>query len=444
MAHVSRKRAWGEGLAGEEAGATSSARREGIWQAEAPQDDAQARRTGLQRRLVRRWAHAVAPLVVVGLALVLLATAYYVRFGFTRQLWGSHGPSAVPVWLAFNDIGRHWALRAGYQAEAIPQSGYDGQFYYYLARDPGVIFACVQPSPQCPIDASPLREERILYPMTARLLTGGDPAALHVALFAINVAAILITVFLVGRLCIAAGASRWLGAAASLFVGEVQGLLRDLADPYAVMWTILAVYLLRKRRPLLTGLSVAAAVLTREQLVLVLPLLGLPWLAQKRWRDAALFFIPALVPFIAWQVVLRVIFGQWGFAGSVASTRGVRWPFLGLWQYRGGPEFVVTAAFVAVPLVAAAALAALWTRRHGIRALLTDPVPLVVLLYAALASLTAYAEWEGTWSSSRLVAPVAVMGVVIAAGLTPRLRWAYGGLLATTALAVFLIVPVLY
>ena len=405
---------------------------------------------GKQRRStgVREWLRAavrsIAPALVVALGLMALATVYYVRFGFTQRPWGGHGPSAVPVWLAFNDIGQVFAARVGDAVDAVPLSGYDGQFYYFIARDPGAIFTCAKSLTHCPIDASPLREERILYPMTAHLLTGGHPRALHVALFLIDFASILLTVLLVGKLCVAAGASRWLGAAAGLFLGEVQGLVRDLADPYAVLWTVLAVYLLRKNRPLFTGLAVAAAVLTREQLVLVLPLLGLPWLAQRRWRDAALFFIPALVPFIAWQVALRVIFGQWGFAGSVATTRGLRWPFLGLWQYRNGPEFALTVAFVAVPLVAAAALAVLWTRRHGIRALLTDPVPLVVLLYAVLASLTAYAEWEGTWSSSRLVAPIAVLGVVIAAGLAPRLRWAYGGLLAMTALATFLIVPVLY
>jgi hypothetical protein len=394
--------------------------------------------------LARLRDSAAAPVLVVALGLVLLAGVYYVRFGFTQRPWGGHGPSAVPVWLAFNDIGHVFAARVGDAAEAVPVLGYDGQFYYFMARHPSVILTCASSLTHCPIDASPLREERILYPMTARLLTGGDPAALHVALFLIDFASILLTVLLVGKLCIAAGASRWLGAAAGLFVGEIQGLVRDLADPYAVMWTVLAVYLLRKNRPLLTGLAVAAAVLTREQLVLVLPLLGLPWLAQQRWRDAALFFIPALVPFIAWQSALRVIFGQWGFSGSVATTHGLRWPFLALWQYRVGPEFALTVAFVAVPLVAAAVIAVLWMRRHGIRALLTDPVPLVVLLYAVLASLTAYAEWEGTWSSSRLVAPVAVLGIVIAAGLAPRLRQAYAALLATTALAVFLIVPMLY
>src|SRR5262249_53597616 len=207
----------------------------------------------------------------------------------------------VPIWLAFNDLGHLWAARVGDEADALPVMGYDGQFYYYMAENPGVILACASHSAHCPIDASPLREERILYPMTARLISLGDSAALHIVLFAINFFSILFTALLVGRLCVEAGASPWLGAAAALFGGEIEGLLRDLADPYAVMWTVLAVYLLRRNRPLLCASAVGAALLTREQLVLVLPLLVLPWLVQRRWRPSLLFIAVALGPFLVWR-----------------------------------------------------------------------------------------------------------------------------------------------
>jgi hypothetical protein len=323
--------------------------------------------------------------------------------------------------------------------------GYDGQFYFYMAQHPTLILACAQATlPHCAIDASPLREERILYPMTARLLTGGNPTALHVALFLIDFAAILLTVVLVGTMCVAAGASRWLAIAAGIFIGEVQGLLRDLADPYAVFWTVLAVYLLRKRRPLLTGLAVAAATLTREQLVLVLPLLGLPWLAERRWRDLLVFLVAALAPFLAWQTVLFAIYGRWGLTGSVATTRGLRWPFTALLEHPNSPEFALTIIFVVVPLLCAALVAGLWLRRFGLRGLLRDPLPLVIILYSLLASLTAWAEWEGTWSSARLVAPSAILALVLAATLAPRIRNAYAAVLGISAVAVFLIVPVLY
>ncbi len=399
-----------------------------------------------------------APIAAVALVLVLSAWIYYVRFDFAQRPWGdglAQRAAPVPIWLAFNDLGLAHAVRVGDQADAVAISGYDGQYYYFLAQNPGVMLTCAHGRQGCPIDASPLREERILYPMTARLLTLGNAQALHFVLFAINFAAILLTALLVGLLCVEAGASRWLGAAAAIFCGQVEGLLHDLADPFAVMWAVLAVYLLRKDRPLWCAAAVASALLTREQLVLSLPLLALPWLVQRRWGTTALFLGIALGPFIIWQVALRAIFGVWGLQASVATTRGVHLPFAGLWARHSKPEFGEMVVFVAVPLVAAALVALVWmwprlrqlAQGHAwsaVRELMADPVPLIVLSSAALATLTAAHEWEGTWGSARLVAPVIVLGMLVACEIAAPLRRSYAALAAATAVATLVIPPLLF
>lgn len=411
------------------------------------------------RRLDPRWRTAISvslPLAAVALVLILSAWVYYVRWDFAHRPWGANLAQydmPVPVWLAFNDLGVVHAVRAGDQAEAVAMTGYDGQFYYYIAQNPGVLLTCAPSHIHCPIDGAALRGQRIFYPLTARLLALGNAQALHVVLFLINFAAILLTALLVGLMCVVAGASRWLGAAAATYCGLLQGLLRDLADPYAVFWTVLAVYLLRKNRPLWCAAAVAAALLTREQLVLALPLLALPLLAHRRWGTAALFLGIALGPFIAWQTALRAIFGQWGLQASLATTRGVHWPFAGLWAQRATSEFGDMVIFVAVPLVAAALVALVWMwqrlRRYqqeplrAVRALALDPVPLIVLSNAALASLTAAHEWEGTWASARLVAPVVVLAVLVACEVAAPLRRSYAALIAATALATLVIPPLL-
>lgn len=386
---------------------------------------------------------AALPALAVALVLLAGASVYYVRWGFANASWQGK-QQAVPPLLAFNDIGRAFASRVGDAAEAVAPIGYDGQFFYFIARDPGIMQHCARTLRGCPIDANPLREERILYPATARVVALGNSDWLHLSLFLVNLVAILVTVVILGKLCVEAGGSRWLGAAVGMFCGEMLGLLRDLADPYAVMWMVVAIYLLRKNRPLWCAAAVAAAVLAREQFVVVLPLLFLPLLAQRRWRTLVAALGIALVPFAAWQMVLRLIFDRWAFMGTVATTHGVTYPFHGLLEYAGGPEFGVTVAFVAIPLLFTLAVTFVWLRRFGLAAVLADPIPLVALVYSILLTLTAYAEWEGMWNSARLVTPAAALGVLLVCQLAPGLRRSYSGVLAITALAPLFMLPALF
>lgn len=441
-----------------------------------PLADSRAPLFGAVRRLDPRWRATIRvalPIAAVALVLILTAWIYYVRFDFAHRPWGAglaRRDEPVPVWLAFNDLGAAHAVRAGAQEDAVALMGYDGQYYYYLAQNPGVLLACAQGWTHCPIDGPALRGQRIFYPMTARLLALGNAQALHFVLFAINFAAILLTALLVGLLCVEAGASRWLGAAAAIYCGQLEGLLRDLADPYAVFWTVLAVYLLRKQRLLWCAAAVGAALLTREQLALALPLLVLPLLVRRQWGTAALFLGIALGPFAIWQAVLKALFGETGLQASMATTRGVHLPFAGLWAQRATVDFGDMVIFVAVPLVAAGGVALVWMwphlrllwqrvqrRQQGpllsprslavltpLKPLLADPVALFVLVNAALATLTASHEWEGTWASARLVAPVIVLGMVVAAELAAPLRRSYAVLVAATALVTLVIPPLLF
>ncbi len=385
------------------------------------------------------------PVIVVAAVLVIMAGVYYFRWGFDHRRWGNTGRAeAVPVWLAFNDLGRMWSTPIGEQGQSVAISGYDGQFFFYMAQNPGVIINCSHIAGHCPIDANPLREERILYPMTARLLTLGNADLLHPVLFLIDLAAILITVFLVGLMCVEAGASKWLSVAAGIFAGEVMGLLRDLAEPYAVMWAVLAVYFLRKNRPLWCAVAVAAAVLTREQLILVLPLLALPLLARRRFGTLLLFLAISLGPFIAWQVELHRIFGRWGLTESLADTRGLHLPFQALLSHHSNSQFGVTVVFAALPIIVSLLLVLGWIRSHGPRALFADPVPVIALIYGVLATLTAYAEWGDIWASTRIVAPLAVLGILIACGVGPRYRSVYAVLMGATVLVMFFASTSLY
>jgi hypothetical protein len=217
-----------------------------------------------------------------------------------------------------------------------------------------------------------------------------------------------------------------------------------------VLWVVLAVYLLRHRRYTWAAVAMAAALLTREQLILTLPLLWLPLLVQREWRRLVTCLVVAVGPFLVWQTVLRVLWGKWGVlsgdpagAGVAGVTGWVRLvPFWGLWAERAKADFGVIIALVVVPLVLAVVIGVLAVWWRGPRRVLgEDALPLVVIVYTLLLSLTAGVLWQDMWTPGRLASVAVVLAVVVVAELpTPRLRVAYGTILALSCTAPLILV----
>ena len=396
--------------------------------------------------MARRLA-PIAPVVVVAVWLLLMAFTYFVQQKYyTKPSW-----QAVA---AFADIGTESGQHLGLDALALNhnRTGFDGQFFYFEALDPSQPIICAHRPPNCALDHAfgEVRAERILYPYTAFVVSLGQPHLVPYALLAVNFVAVLVVTWLVGVMAVEAGASRWLGAAAGLFCGLVLGFLRDVADPYAVMWLVVAVYFLRKEKYLYTALALAAALLTREQLILTVPLLALPLVVQRRWRTLAWSAAVALGPFVVWQIVLRIVWGRWALltgdtAGAGVDKYFVPLPFHGLWMENKRPQFGMMVAFVVVPLVFACTLSvlAIWRRYQagGWRHALLDPLPVFILVYTLELSLTAGILWGDMWTPSRLAAEAAVLGVIVAARYaSPSARASYGTLTALTGMAALMLV----
>ncbi len=400
------------------------------------------------RAAARRLA-PIAPVVVVAVWLLLMAFTYFVQQEYyTKPSWEGVA--------AFADIGTISGQHLGLDALVMNHNptGFDGQFFYFEALDPRQPLICAHHPPDCALDRTfgEVRAERILYPYTAFVVSLGQPHLVPYALLAVNFVAVLVVTWLVGVMAVEAGASRWLGVAAGLFCGVVLGFLRDLADPYAVMWLVIAVYFLRKERYLYTALALAAALLTREQLILTVPLLALPLLVERRWRTLAWSAAVALGPFVVWQIVLRVVWGRWALATGDTAGAGVDKyflpiPFHGLWVENQKPQFGMMVAFVVVPLVFACVVSmrAIWRgfQAGGLRGALLDPLPVFIVVYTAELSLTSWILWQDMWTPSRLAAEAAVLGVIVAARYaSPSTRASFGTLTALTGMAaLMLMVP---
>jgi hypothetical protein len=276
----------------------------------------------------------------------------------------------------------------------FPSGGYDGQFYYAIARNPWQRHQLVN-------EFGAFRHQRLLYPALGWLFSGGDPQRLLGALPAINLAAIAGLTLLGVLLARNYGMNIWWGFVLPLAVNDGLPLLRNLTDPLATFTIcgLLTGWLLRWRSGWL-ALWAAAAMFSREQnVVLVVIVLGVA-LAGRRLGLAAPL-AGALGLWIAWFVWLRVWYGGWPlpphsdyYFGSPFKGMLFRWTHLG---YSGSRASAVLHLLRMLLLTTHIVLALYLAARCPERLLVG-----VALAGVALAILTGIAAYEDSNSYTRV------------------------------------------
>lgn len=291
---------------------------------------------------------------------VAAAAAAYAAFTLTALALHDWNP----FWFVW--IGERWS-----NLDPNGRTGYDGQFVYYIARDGWAAAAH--------LDNAPYRLERILYPLLARFLSGGNPGALPWAMLAINAVAILATTFLLTRWLIGHGVWRWYGLVYPFSVGNLMSYSRDLTEPLAYALAAAAVAgWLSDRRAVAVAL-LAAAALARETTTLFVAALCIAELLRGRWlRLAAL--ASALAPMLIWQLWLRSQFGV-APASSISHMSAI--PSRSIFTLLSlDPGRLSALLFVGLPILAFTPLALRWLVRAP-----RDPITWLVALHWAFALL---------------------------------------------------------
>ena len=183
--------------------------------------------------------------------------------------------------------------------------GYDGQFAYYIARDP------VGARPYLGSNPS-YRYQRIIYPMLARALALGQPALIPWTLLLINIGAISLGTELLGRMLKAHGLSAWLALLLTFWLGQVFALRADLNEPLSYFFAIIALWWYERRQYLPSALAIAASLLTKETGVLFLPAILIVELVQGRWKVALVYGLIASMAYAGLQIFLRSWLGLSG------------------------------------------------------------------------------------------------------------------------------------
>jgi hypothetical protein len=228
--------------------------------------------------------------------------------------------------------------------------GYDGQFAYQIALSPT--------NSVSKLDVPAYRLQRILYPLLARALALGVPAAVPWALIVINLVALAAGTVVSESLLVGFGQSRWWSVVYGLNVGMLMAVRLDLNEPLAFAFIQTGVLSWYRGRRMLGAASFAAAALAKEvTLVLILGYLAVG-VFKEGWRKGVLWASMALGPFLVWQGVLVLWLGRAGVGpGGAMATWFEFLPFHGWWGVAlYDLDSFVTLSLIVVPMVVVPAL----------------------------------------------------------------------------------------
>src|SRR5205807_4916723 len=184
-------------------------------------------------------------------------------------------------------------------------------FYYRLALDP---FSGARTKFGITLDKPGRRQQRILYPLLAWIVSGGGNAsAVLWALIMINAIGLVLIAWVGTALVRTMGRSPWWGLAFALVPGALVSLTHDTSEVLAILLSLCFVTLFRQERYPLAVVALTLAVFARETtLVFALGLLVAAYLRRRsvEWRALFACALVPLIAYVGWQVFFGILW--WG------------------------------------------------------------------------------------------------------------------------------------
>lgn len=269
----------------------------------------------MQRRSVNE------PVRIAAIAFAL--TAIFVVFRLLLQ----DGPSAFV--LAGDQFSNQQQVPANVTVRQ-DSTGYDGQYVLRLALDP---FTTERTDFGVTLDRPAYRQQRIVLPLVAWLLSKVTSLPVTWLLIAINTIAIAVAAGFASVLARELGRNPAWGLLLAMLPGVLIGLARDLTEPLSWCFLLAALCARRSGRHWVAAALFVAAVGTRETTLLVPAMMGgilcVDAVRQRRirWAEAA-SLVSVAAAWLAWQVVL---INAWGRApGGSRPTGELGLPFVGV------------------------------------------------------------------------------------------------------------------
>lgn len=234
--------------------------------------------------------------------------------------------------------------------------GYDGQFAYYIARDPA------PENVRNYLDVPAYRYQRILFPLLARLVVFGHEPGLPWALAGLGILAQSVGTWAVAELLAGWKVNRWYALTYGLFAGFTLSVVLDLPEPLAYGCVAGAFLALERRKKGLAWLLFGLAMFAKEVTALFVAAAFISLVLNRRWADAAGIGLVAILPYGLFQLWLWSQFGQPGLgSGGAMATPFELIPFMGLWRIGFySPTYLAAMLLVFTPTIILPTLWGLW------------------------------------------------------------------------------------
>jgi hypothetical protein len=345
-----------------------------------------------------------------------LALTALLYCGFLGALLYARGGDVTAMVMAGKPVINRDSLPPGFAI--IPdQAGYDGQYYYRLARTP---FTNQRVELGIVLDLPAYRQQRILYPLLARAVALGNTAALPPALLLVNLAALCLLGWIGGLYARELGVHALWGLVFPLYIGFVTTLSRDLAEIVECTLILGALLCLRRGRFLVTGLLLSGAVLTKEPALLVPAGIGLADLIGDRRRLLQHTWYVVALPLTTWLAWQGWLWRNWHTFPMHQGGQNLGWPLadfgrtvtgaLRVWHW----PWVV--AFVLLAVLAVSVAASLRTSRAE------RWEKWAWALYALMVFSLSGTVWQDSHAFVRAASELTMLGSLILLGAEGRWR----------------------
>lgn len=288
--------------------------------------------------------------------------------------------------------------------------GYDGQFVYYIARDPSTAAQY--------IDVPAYRYQRILLPALGRLLAFGQESLIPWTLLLVNLVSLAAGTAFMEQLLVELRASRWYALSYGLTIGTFGSVRLSLPEPLAYALVLGGIVLATRERWLWSALLFALAALAKETALFFVAGYVLYLVFQRRWGIAVGFGFITVGPFAVWQWALFEHFGTLGIgSGGAMATQFEIIPFAGFVRIlteTGILVFLVLGAII-IPFVVVPTLWALLQSWRGVHKRKWSVHTLLLFVNAIIIPFVPYSTYRELYAILRFIVGLQIAVILYAA-----------------------------